>query len=145
MHANRREQIKDVYAGDIVAAVGLKNTSTGNTLSDKGNPIILEAIGFPEPVISVSIEPKTKADLDKLGGALHKLALEDPDNTLIENAHESDHRDHGDEGSDDIGDGIAPGPQLEAKLVLRQVKDASTPHVEHGCAKHSAFAGSQDP
>jgi elongation factor G len=78
MHANKREEIKEVYAGDIVAAVGLKNTSTGDTLSDKSHPIILESIAFPEPVISVAIEPKTKADLDKLGEALHKLALEDP-------------------------------------------------------------------
>jgi elongation factor G len=78
MHANKREEIKEVYAGDIVAAVGLKNTSTGDTLSDKSNPICLESITSPEPVISVSIEPKTKEHLDKLGEALHKLALEDP-------------------------------------------------------------------
>jgi elongation factor G len=78
MHANRREDIKEVYAGDIVAAVGLKNISTGDTLSDMEHPIILEAIDFPEPVISVAIEPKTKADLDKLGEALRKLAHEDP-------------------------------------------------------------------
>ncbi len=78
MHANKREEIKEVYAGDIVAAVGLKNTSTGDTLSEKSHPIILESIAFPEPVISVAIEPKTKADFDKLGEALHKLALEDP-------------------------------------------------------------------
>jgi len=78
MHANKREEIKEVYAGDIVAAVGLKNTSTGDTLSDKSSPICLESITFPEPVISVSIEPKTKDHLDKLGEALHKLALEDP-------------------------------------------------------------------
>ncbi len=78
MHANKREEIKEVYAGDIVAAVGLKNTSTGDTLSDKEHPIILEAIESPEPVISVSIEPKTKMDLDKLGAALRQLALEDP-------------------------------------------------------------------
>ena len=78
MHANKREEIKELYAGDIAAAVGLKDTSTGDTLSDKSNPIILESIAFPEPVISVAIEPKTKADSDKLGEALHKLALEDP-------------------------------------------------------------------
>jgi elongation factor G len=78
MHANKREEIKEVYAGDIVAAVGLKNTSTGDTLADKSHPIILESIAFPEPVISVAIEPKTQEDLDKLGEALHKLALEDP-------------------------------------------------------------------
>jgi elongation factor G len=78
MHANKREEIKEVYAGDIAAAVGLKDTSTGDTLADKSHPIILESIAFPEPVISVSIEPKTQLDLDKLGDGLHKLALEDP-------------------------------------------------------------------
>jgi elongation factor G len=78
MHANKREEIKEVYAGDIAAAVGLKETSTGDTLADKSNPIILESIVFPEPVISVSIEPKTQQDLDKLGDGLHKLAQEDP-------------------------------------------------------------------
>jgi elongation factor G len=78
MHANKREEIKEVYAGDIVAAVGLKHTSTGDTLSDKSSPICLESMAFPEPVISVSIEPKTKDHLDKLSEALHKLALEDP-------------------------------------------------------------------
>ncbi|UCC66130.1 MAG: elongation factor G [Deltaproteobacteria bacterium] len=78
MHANKREEIKEVYAGDIVAAVGLRKTSTGDTLSEKEHPIVLGAIEFPAPVISVSIEPKTKADLDKLGRSLHKLALEDP-------------------------------------------------------------------
>ena len=78
MHANKREEIKEVYAGDIVAAVGLKNTATGDTLSDRSHPIILESIAFPEPVISVSIEPKTKEDFDKLGEGLHKLAFEDP-------------------------------------------------------------------
>jgi elongation factor G len=78
MHANKREEIQEVYAGDIVAAVGLKETATGDTLCDKSHPIILEAIVFPEPVISVAIEPKTKQDLDKLGEGLHKLAMEDP-------------------------------------------------------------------
>jgi elongation factor G len=78
MHANKREEIKEVFAGDIVAAVGLKDTSTGDTLADGAHPIILESIAFPEPVISVSIEPKTQQDLDKLGEGLHKLALEDP-------------------------------------------------------------------
>jgi len=78
MHANKREEIKEVYAGDIAAAVGLKETSTGDTLTDKSHPIILESIAFPEPVISVAIEPKTQQDLDKLGEGLHKLAMEDP-------------------------------------------------------------------
>lgn len=78
MHANKREDIKEIHAGDIVAAVGLKNTLTGDTLCDEDHPIILEAMEFPEPVISVAIEPKTKADQEKLSMALGKLAQEDP-------------------------------------------------------------------
>jgi elongation factor G len=78
MHANHREEIDQVYAGDIAAAVGLKETYTGDTLSDPDHPIILETISFPEPVIEVAIEPKTKADQDKLAIALQRLAEEDP-------------------------------------------------------------------
>jgi elongation factor G len=78
MHANHREEIDEAYAGDIVAAVGLKETTTGDTLCDEKHPIVLESMDFPEPVISVAIEPKTKADQDKLGAALSKLAEEDP-------------------------------------------------------------------
>lgn len=78
MHANTREDLDTVYAGDIVAAVGLKNTRTGHTLSDPDKPIILESMDFPEPVISVAIEPKTKADADKLSQALMRLSDEDP-------------------------------------------------------------------
>ncbi len=78
MHANKREEIDAVYAGDIAACVGLKNVTTGDTLCDEQKPIVLEAIEFPAPVISVAIEPKTKADQDKLGTALGKLAQEDP-------------------------------------------------------------------
>ena len=78
MHANKREEIAEVRAGDIAAAIGLKDTKTGDTLSDEGHPIILEAMKFPEPVISVAIEPKTKADQDKLSIALQKLSEEDP-------------------------------------------------------------------
>ncbi len=78
MHANKREEIKEVYCGDIAAAVGLKNVSTGDTICDKKSPIVLEAIEFPEPVIAVAIEPKTKADQEKLGIALGKLIREDP-------------------------------------------------------------------
>ncbi len=78
MHANRREERDMVYAGDLAAAVGLKNTSTGDTLCDEDNPIVLESMEFPEPVISVAIEPKSQADQDKLGEALQKLAEEDP-------------------------------------------------------------------
>jgi elongation factor G len=78
MHADKREDIKEVLAGDIAAAVGLKNTTTGDTLCDEANPIILELIDFPEPVISVAIEPKTKSDQEKLGMSLGKLGHEDP-------------------------------------------------------------------
>ncbi len=78
MHANKREEIQDIYAGDICAAVGLKSTLTGHTLCDESKPIILEAMTFPEPVISVAIEPKTKADQEKLGLSLQKLMQEDP-------------------------------------------------------------------
>jgi len=78
MHANKREEIQEVTAGDIFAAVGLKYTTTGDTICQEKKPIILESIHFPEPVISIAIEPKTKGDVDKLGSSLHKLALEDP-------------------------------------------------------------------
>src|SRR5262252_3095788 len=78
MHANKREEIKEVYAGDIAAAVGLKSVSTGDTICDEKHAVILEAMDFPEPVISLAIEPKTKADQDKLGLGLGKLMAEDP-------------------------------------------------------------------
>ncbi len=78
MHANKREDIKEVYAGDIAAAVGLKSTITGDTLCDVDKPVLLEAMEFPEPVMSIAIEPKTKADQERLGISLQKLAIEDP-------------------------------------------------------------------
>ncbi|MFC1686398.1 elongation factor G [Patescibacteria group bacterium] len=78
MHANKREEVKEVYSGEIAAAVGLKDTTTGNTICDVDHPIILEQITFPEPVISIAIEPKTKADQEKMALALKKLAEEDP-------------------------------------------------------------------
>ena len=78
MHANKREEIKEVYAGDIAAAVGLKTVTTGDTICDEKNPVVLESMDFPEPVISLAIEPKTKADQEKLGQGLGKLMAEDP-------------------------------------------------------------------
>src|ERR671912_676348 len=78
MHANKREEIKEVYAGDIAAAVGLKTVSTGDTICDEKHPVVLESMDFPEPVISLAIEPKTKADQEKLGMGLGKLMAEDP-------------------------------------------------------------------
>jgi len=78
MHANHREEVKEVYAGEIAAIVGLKDTTTGDTLCDPAKPIVLEKIEFPEPVISIAIEPKTKGDQEKMAEALKKLAAEDP-------------------------------------------------------------------
>jgi elongation factor G len=78
MHANKREEIKEVFAGDIAAAVGLKASTTGDTLCDEDFPVILEKMIFPEPVISVAVEPKSKADQDKMGIALQRLQMEDP-------------------------------------------------------------------
>jgi len=78
MHSNNREEIKEAYAGDIVAVVGLKDTTTGDTLCDAQNPVILERMEFPEPVIELAVEPKTKADQEKMGIALQRLAAEDP-------------------------------------------------------------------
>ncbi len=97
MHANHREDIDAIGAGDIAAAVGLTDTRTGDTLCDEKKPIILENIVFPEPVIFQAIEPKTKVDQDKLGTALGRLAQEDPD---VPHAHRrgdaaDDHRRHG--------------------------------------------------
>src|SRR5438874_11305428 len=78
MHANHREEIEECFAGDICAGVGLKQTSTGDTLCAPDAPIVLETIEFPEPVIAVAIEPKTKADQEKLSASLARLADEDP-------------------------------------------------------------------
>ena len=78
MHANKREEIKEVYAGDIAAGVGLKTVTTGDTICDEKKPVVLESMDFPEPVISLAIEPKTKADQEKLGMGLQKLMAEDP-------------------------------------------------------------------
>lgn len=78
MHANHREEVQEVYSGEIAAAIGLKGTTTGNTLCDESRPLVLESITFPEPVIHIAIEPKTKADQEKMGMALAKLAEEDP-------------------------------------------------------------------
>jgi elongation factor G len=82
MHANKREEIKEVYAGDIAAAVGLRTTTTGDTLCDEEKPVILERMEFPEPVIWVAVEPKSKADQDKMGVALQRLQMEDPSFTV---------------------------------------------------------------
>src|SRR3990167_6171957 len=78
LHANQREDVTEVFAGEIAAIVGLKNTFTGHTLCDPGSPLLLESISFPDQVIAQAIEPKTKADQEKMGVALQKLSEEDP-------------------------------------------------------------------
>ena len=78
MHSNSREDIKTAFAGDIIAVAGLKDTTTGDTLCDPDNAVILERMEFPDPVIEVAVEPKTKADQEKMGIALQRLAAEDP-------------------------------------------------------------------
>ena len=78
MHANKREEISEIYAGDICACVGLKNVTTGDTICDESHPVLLESIEFPAPVIAVAVEPKTKGDQEKMGLALSRLAQEDP-------------------------------------------------------------------
>ena len=78
MHANKREEVQEADAGNIYAAVGFRDTRTGDTLCDEKHPILLEQMIFPEPVISIAIEPKTKVDVEKLGVGLQKLAQEDP-------------------------------------------------------------------
>src|SRR3546814_16858937 len=88
MHANSREDIDTAYAGDIVALADLKETTTGDTLCAERQPIILERMEFPEPVIELSVEPKTKADQEKMGLALHRLAAEDP-SFRVSTDHES--------------------------------------------------------
>src|SRR5260370_11638792 len=78
MHANHREELEEVRPGDIAAAIGLRKTMTGDTLSAEPHPVVLESINFPDPVISVAIEPKTKVDQDKMGSGLQKLSEADP-------------------------------------------------------------------
>ena len=97
MHANKREDIEKVYSGDIAAAVGLKVTTTGDTLCDEKHEIILESMEFPDPVIEIAIEPKTKAGQEKMGIALAKLAEEDPTfKTYTERGYRTDdHRRYG--------------------------------------------------
>ncbi len=109
MHANHREEVKEIFAGEIGAAVGLKYTRTGDTLSAEDDPIILEQIVFPEPVISVRIEPKTKADQEKMGLALHRLADEDPTFRI--------------KGDEETGDTLIAGMgELHLEIIVDRMK-----------------------
>jgi elongation factor G len=86
MHANNRQEIEEIPAGNIGAVIGLKDTKTGDTLCEVDKPVVLERMTFPEPVISISVEPKTKADQERMGMALSKLAEEDPSFRVTSNA-----------------------------------------------------------
>ena len=109
MHANSREEVEEVYAGEIAAAVGLKDTVTGNTICDPDDPIVLESITFPAPVISVAIEPKTKADQEKMGIALARLAEEDPTFTV--------------KGDEETGQTIISGMgELHLEILVERMK-----------------------
>ena len=109
MHANHREEVKEIFAGEIGAAVGLKYTKTGDTLSAESQPILLEQIIFPEPVISVRIEPKTKADQEKMGLALHRLADEDPTFRI--------------KGDEETGDTLISGMgELHLEIIVDRMK-----------------------
>jgi elongation factor G len=109
MHANDREEVDEIYAGEIAAIVGLKGTTTGDTLTDPEHPIVLESISFPEPVIGIRIEPKTKADQEKMGNALHRLAEEDPTFRV--------------EGDNETGETIISGMgELHLEIIVDRMK-----------------------
>ena len=140
MHAAEREEVDELYAGDIAATVGLKNTSTGHTLSAESTPIVLEKISFPEPVISIRIEPKTKADQEKMGFALHRLSEEDPTfrvnsdletgETIISGMGELHLEIIVDRMKREFGVGAAVGrPQVAYKETIRAKAEAETKYV----------------
>jgi len=141
MHANKREEIKEVWAGDIAAVVGLRNAQTGETICDEKSPIVLEPMDFPEPVIRLAIEPKTKADQEKLGTALGKLAQEDPTfkintdpdtaQTLISGMGELHLEIITDRLVREFGVGVSVGkPQVAYKETIRQSAKAEGKYIK---------------
>jgi elongation factor G len=141
MHANKREEIKEVWAGDIAAVVGLKNARTGDTVCDEKSPIVLEPMDFPEPVIKLAIEPKTKADQEKLGAALAKLAQEDPTfkmytdretaQTIISGMGELHLEIITDRLVREFGVGVSVGkPQVAYKETIRQAAKAEGKYIK---------------
>jgi elongation factor G len=141
MHANKREEIKEVWAGDIAAVVGLRNAQTGETICDEKSPIILEPMDFPEPVIRLAIEPKTKADQEKLGTALGKLAQEDPTfkintdpdtaQTIISGMGELHLEIITDRLVREFGVGVSVGkPQVAYKETIRQAAKADGKYIK---------------
>lgn len=146
MHANSREQINEAYAGDIVAIVGLKDTTTGDTLSDPSNKVILERMEFPEPVIEIKVEPKTKADQEKMGLALQKLAAEDPSFRVKtdEESGETLIAGMGELHLDIIVDRMRREFKVEANVGAPQVayREAITKMVEHDYTHKKQSGGS---
>ena len=146
MHANSREQINEAYAGDIVAIVGLKDTTTGDTLSDPNNKVILERMEFPEPVIEIKVEPKTKADQEKMGLALAKLAAEDPSFRVKtdEESGETLIAGMGELHLDIIVDRMRREFKVEANVGAPQVayREAITKAVEHDYTHKKQSGGS---
>ena len=141
MHANKREEIKEVWAGDIAAVVGLKNAATGETICDERSPIVLEPMEFPEPVIKLAIEPKTKVDQEKLGTALQKLAQEDPTfkintdpdtaQTIISGMGELHLEIITDRLVREFGVGVSVGkPQVAYKETIRQTAKAEGKYIK---------------
>jgi elongation factor G len=146
MHANSREQIDEAYAGDIVAIVGLKDTTTGDTLSDPSNKVILERMEFPEPVIEIKVEPKTKADQEKMGLALQRLAAEDPSFRVKtdEESGETLIAGMGELHLDIIVDRMRREFKVEANIGAPQVayREAITKVVEHDYTHKKQSGGS---
>jgi len=146
MHANNREDIKEAYAGDIVALAGLKEARTGDTLCDPNNPVILEKMEFPEPVIEIAIEPKSKADQEKLGIALAKLAAEDP-SFRVSTDHESGQtilKGMGELHLDIKVDILKRTYKVDANIGAPQVafRERPTKHVEHEYTHKKQSGGS---
>ena len=147
MHSNHREEVKELYAGDIAAIIGLKNTTTGNTLCEEGLSLLLESITFPEPVIKIAVEPKTKADQEKMGVALQRLAEEDP-TFRVETDEETNQvliSGMGELHLDIIVDRMRREFDVEANIGKPQVSYretiTSTAEAEHKYAKQSGGRG----
>ena len=155
MHANKREEIQEIVAGDICAAVGLKTVSTGDTICDDEHPIVLESIDFPTPVIQLAVEPKTKADQEKLGMAIQKLAQEDPTfrvntdpetgQTILSGMGELHLEIIVDRMMREFGVGANVGkPQVAYRETIRKNAEAEGRHVKQ-TGGHGQYGARQDP
>ena len=154
MHANNREDIKEAYSGDIVALAGLKDTRTGDTLCDMQKPVILERMEFPEPVIEIAIEPKSKADQEKLGVALAKLAAEDPSFRVSTDQESGPDHPQGDGRAASRHQGRHPAPHLQGRRQYRRAagglsREADPPgraglHPQEADRRHGPVRPRQD-